>query len=211
MKKRIVIVDDHTSVRDMLACILANDSNYEIVGHASTGLAGMKVCASLRPDVAVLDLLLPELCGVELTRRLLADQPGIRVLVYSGTVNPVLIIDALKCRPHGFVAKSDTLQTFRDALAAVCAGRSYFTPFATTLLYESMASPHGAPIHLSGREREILQLVAEGRSSKEIANVLGSAVKTVENQRAHLMEKLHMHDIASLTRYAVKLGVVSLD
>lgn len=211
MKKRIVLIDSQTSVRDMLVCILASDPNYGIVGHASNGLDAIKVCERARPDVAVLDLMLPELSGVEVIRRLFAEQPGIRILVYTCTVNQHLLIDAMKCRPHGFVEKSDTLETFREALSAVCSGARFFTPFASTLFYSSMSTPPGHELHLSKRESEILQMVAEGRSSKEISTRLGVAVKTVENHRAHLMDKLQIHDVASLTRYAVKLGIVSVE
>lgn len=195
----------------MLVCILSQNPAYEIVGQAGNGLDAIKVCERERPDVAVLDLMLPELSGVEVIRRLLAEQPGIHILVYTGTVNQHLLIDAMKCRPHGFVGKSDSLETFREALSAVCSGARFFTPFASTLFYNSMSTAQGPELHLSKRESEILQMVAEGRSSREISSLLGVAVKTVENHRAHLMDKLQIHDVASLTRYAVKLGIVSVE
>ncbi len=209
MKKRIVLIDGQTSFREMLVCVLARSTACEIVGQAGTGLDAIKVCEREHPDVAVLDLMLPELCGVEVIRRLMAEQPGIRVLVFTSTVNQHLLIDAMKCRPHGFVEKSDTLETFLEALSAVCSGARFLTPFASTLFYDSLSTPEEQEFHLSKRESEILQLVAEGRSSKEISSLLGVALKTVENHRAHLMTKLQIHDVASLTRYAMKLGIVS--
>jgi|ERR1700677_413679 len=209
MKKRIVIVDDHESIRDMLVCILRRESQYEIVGEAGTGLKALQVCTMLRPDLVILDLMLPELSGAEVMRRMQETDPMIRILVYSGTLNQALIMEALRCRPSGFVDKSDSLESLREAIAVVSAGGSYFTANASGFLKESrMAS--GIESNLTDREREVLQLVAEGRSSKEISKRLGVSGKTVENHRAHLMRKIDVHDIASLTRYAVRHGIVTI-
>jgi len=211
MKKRIVIVDDHASVRDMLVCILKREPGYEVVGEAGTGLQALRVCESQRPDLVILDLLLPELSGAEVLRRLNASLPAIRVLVYSGTFNQSVIIEALKCRPHGYVEKSDTLQSLRDAISTVAAGGGYFSQYAASFLN---TASHAAPDEMSGltaREREILQMVAEGGSSKDISRRLGVSNKTVENHRAHLMDKLQIHDVANLTRYAVRHGIVEVE
>jgi len=210
MKKRIVIVDDHASVRDMLVCILRREPDYEVVGEAGTGLAALEVCSNMRPDLVILDLVLPELSGTEVMRRMSASFPLLRVLVYSGTFNQALIIEALKCMPHGFVEKSDTLDTLRQAISIVASGGSYFTQCAAGFLNGAGPHPSG-PDNLTMREREILQLVAEGRSNKEISGRLGVANKTVENHRAHLMDKLDIHDIASLTRYALRHGIVEME
>jgi DNA-binding NarL/FixJ family response regulator len=209
MKKRIVIVDDHASVRDMLCFILKREPNFEIVGEAGSGLQALQVCADVRPDLMILDLILPELTGTEVIRRMSEAHPAVRVLIYSGTFNQSLIIEALKCRPHGFVDKSETLQSLRDAIATVASGGSYFTKFAATFMSHPSS---GCELEsgLTGREREVLQLVAEGRSSKEISTKLGVSCKTVENHRAHVMEKLHIHDVAGLTRYALRHGIVAM-
>ena len=210
MKKRIVIVDDHASVRDMLACILRREPAYEIVGEAGTGMKALEICASQQPDLMILDLVLPELSGTEVMRRLGLLHPLLRVLVYSGTFNHALVIEALRCKPHGFVEKSDTLDTLRQAISTVASGGSYFTQYAA----DFFKSAHTVPCEtcdLTAREREILQLVAEGQSNKDISRRLGVANKTVENHRAHLMGKLHIHDIASLTRYAVRHGIITVE
>ena len=210
MKKRIVIVDDHASVRDMLACILRREPDYEVVGEAGTGMKALEVCEDQRPDLMILDLVLPELSGTEVMRRLGPGNPLLRVLVYSGTFNHALVIEALRCKPHGFVEKSDTLDTLRQAISTVASGGSYFTQYAAGFF----KSAHAAPCEecdLTAREREILQLVAEGQSNKDISRRLGVANKTVENHRAHLMGKLHIHDIASLTRYAVRHGIITVE
>jgi DNA-binding NarL/FixJ family response regulator len=209
MKKRIVIVDDHASIRDMLACILKREENYEIVGEAGSGLKALQICADMRPDLLILDLVLPELTGTEVMRRMTEAHPSVRVLIYSGTLSQSLVIEALKCRPHGFVDKSDTLQSLREAITTVAFGGSYFTKFAATFMNQP-ASGCELETGLTEREREVLQLVAEGRSSKEISVKLGVSCKTVENHRAHVMDKLHIHDVAGLTRYALRHGIVAL-
>ena len=208
MNKRIVIVDDHESVRAMLACFLKRESQHEVVGEAGTGLKALLVCGKLRPDLVILDLMLPELSGAEVIRRMQAADPAIRVLVYSGTLDQALIIEALRCRPAGYVDKADSLETLREAISVVASGGSYFSTGASAFLKESRME-QGFQSDLTDREREVLQLVAEGRSNKEISSRLGVAGKTVENHRLRLMNKIDVHNIAGLTRYAVRHGIVA--
>lgn len=206
MKMRVVLVDDHTSVRQMLACLLQREMGYEVVGEAGTGHCALELCRKLDPKLLILDVVLPELCGVEVMRRLQMRPQRPHILIYTGITDRQRTVEVLKCRPHGFVEKSDSLESLREAIRVVATGGLYFSPFATQLAaetYERSRMPE-----LTAREFEVLQLIAEGRSSKEISAVLDVAVKTVENHRAHLMAKLHRHDVASLTRYAVKLGMV---
>jgi DNA-binding NarL/FixJ family response regulator len=208
MKTHVVLVDDHVSIREMLAILLAREGPYEIVGEASTGFEALKVCRKTRPRLVILDLILPELNGVEVIRSLRSTVNEARVLVYSGAQNRDLILAALREGPHGFVHKLDGLATFREALRIVAAGGSYFTPFATTMLDAARAQSM-TDRNLTNQERAVLQMIAEGLSSKEMAERLGVAPKTVDNHRAHLMEKLDMHCVAKLTRYAMRLGVVA--
>ena len=209
MKKRIVIVDDHESIRDMLVCILKRESQYEIVGEAGTGLKALQVCGMLMPDLVILDLMLPELSGAEVIRRMQVVTPKVRVLVYSGTFNQGLIHEALRYKPAGYVDKADPLESLREAIAVVASGGSYFAAGASCFLKAArMASGTESP--LTDREREVLQMIAEGRSTKEISTRLGLSGKTVENHRAHLMQKIDVHDIAGLTRYAVRHGFVAI-
>jgi DNA-binding NarL/FixJ family response regulator len=208
MKKRLLIVDEQTAPREMLAQVLAAEGEYEIVGEANNGRDAIETCRSCRPDAVILELVLPELCGVEVLRRLRSESANVRILVFSGTRDQALIVETLKCRPHGFVGKHDALATFLEALRIIVAGKLYFSAIASALWADSL---NGDPVDLTPREIEILQLVAESRSNKEIAGLLGLAQKTVENHRAHMMEKLHLHDVAALTRYAVRRGLVSLE
>ena len=201
-----MLVDPHVALRHMMARILSQEGPYEVVGEAGSGREALEGCRQCKPDVVIIELVLPELCGREVIRRLRVESTCVRVLVFSGTQNELLIMEALKCRPHGFIEKRDSLDTFLEGLRVVTAGRSYFSLLASSLMSESIGQ-HS--VELTPRECEVLQLVAESRSSKEIAGLLGLARKTVENHRAHLMDKLHLRDTAALTRYAVEHGIVS--
>jgi two-component system response regulator NreC len=210
MKTPVVVVDDHLSIRQMLTRILESDGDFEVVGSAGSGLEGLKLCRKLRPRVVILDLMLPELSGVELLAKLREERHDSRLLVYSGTLNQSLVLSALRARPHGFVHKEDPLSTLIDAIRTVAQGGTYMTSFATQLA-ENIGDRESPLQKLSGREREVLQLVAEGCSSKEIASRLNLSTKTVEHHRTSIMQKLGLHDIASLTRLAVREGLIRVN
>ncbi|MEI9896218.1 MAG: response regulator transcription factor [Chthoniobacter sp.] len=210
MKTRVVIVDDHASIRQMLGMVLAREGPYEMVGEAGTGFEALKVCRRVKPQLVVLDLILPEMNGAEVLRTLRAEMRETRFMVYSGTLNRSLIVGALQARPHGFVHKTDALATFCEALRAVVGGCCYFTPFATKLM-DDERQVSTASARLTDRERAVLQMIAEGMSNKEMASRFSIAPKTVEHHRAQVMQKLGMHDVATLTRYAVRVGLVPVE
>ena len=207
---RLVMIDDQTSVREMLAWVLHQDPRFEVVGEACTGWEALKVCRESRPDMAILDLALPELNGVEVLRRLKEHQQKIRFLVYSGVSHSGLATDALRLKPNGYVHKRDPFEILREGIRAVADGRSYYSVFAAELLQAGATVPGEPPLPLGAREREVLQLIAEGWRTKEIASRLGISVKTTENHRARLMLKLGRNGVAALTRYAVQMGMVQL-
>ena len=204
---RVVLVDDHASLRQMLAVILNTDGGYEIVGEAAGGMEGLKVCRAKHPDLVILDLALPELCGTHLIRLLLAEEWPVRVLVYSGAMDEGLLREALAEEPHGFVRKEDTLAELRAALKAVTTGSHHISPWGSRLLRVRGREPRKG---LTTQEYAVLQMIAEGNHTKEIAQAIGVSVKTAEHHRQHLMQKLGLHDVASLTRYAVRYRIVGV-
>jgi DNA-binding NarL/FixJ family response regulator len=210
MKTRIVIVDDHVSIRDMLMWVLRGDDDYQVIGEAGSGIEAIKVCAACRPDLMILDLVLPCISGTEVLRRVRREWPATRILIFSGACNTTLMREALWERPHGYVGKLEGLHVLKKAIATVAHGGNYFGEETRRSLRECARERRQAT-ELSRREREVLQMVAEGRSSKQISGLLNVALKTVENHRANLMAKLDIHDIASLTRYAAGLGMVALE
>jgi DNA-binding NarL/FixJ family response regulator len=207
---RLVIIEDQTAIREMLVEILALDKNYNLVGQCGEGQAGLQMCLELEPDVVVLDAKLPGLNGVDLLRRLSKRLPALRVLVFSGHESPVVVREMLEAGAHGFVEKTAGFVEFKKGLATIAAGGTYFGPAIASVLRNVVAHPEsgGSPDFLTEREREILQLVAEGHSTKEIATKLGISAKTVDNHRTNLMRKLNIHDVASLTRHALERGLL---
>ncbi|HKB90374.1 MAG TPA: response regulator transcription factor [Opitutaceae bacterium] len=208
--KRVVIVEDQTAIREMLVEILRMDSSYEIAGESGDGQSALDMCLSLRPDLIILDAKLPGLNGVDLLRRLAKQLKETRVLVFSGYESPVLVREMLSAGAHGFVEKTAGLLELKKGLEVVANGGTYFGPAVTVLLRDVVANPTAtaSPDFLTDREREVLQLVAESHSTKEIAAKLKISVKTVDNHRTNLMRKLNLHDVASLTRYAFEIGLI---
>jgi len=208
--KRLVIIEDQTAIREMLAEILGMDSSFKIVGESGDGQSAYQLCLETRPDVIILDAKLPGLNGVDLLRRLNKVLTNARVLVFSGHENPVLVREMLEAGAHGFVEKTAGLFEFKKGLETVANGGTYFGPAVAALLRNVVANPSASASSdfLTDREREILQLVAESYSTKEIAAKLNISVKTVDNHRTNLMRKLNLHDVASLTRYALEIGLI---
>ena len=203
---RVMIADNQQSVRQMLGTMLRRQPGIAIVAETSGGLQAIEVCLRIRPDLLIMDLVLPELGGIEVLRRLRNVWPRLRVLIYSGDALQSTFLAAVRSRPQGFVQKSDSLETLQEALRIVMGGGSYLTPFITNLLDVSLPDELRG---LTAREREVVQMVAEGRSSKEIAGLLGIAPRTVDHHRVHVRHKLGLRDVASLTRFAIRAGLIA--
>jgi DNA-binding NarL/FixJ family response regulator len=208
---RLVIIEDQTAIREMLAELLSLEKAYMVVGQSGDGREALELCIEARPDLVVLDAMLPSLNGVELLRRLSKAVPTAKVLVFSGIESPVIVRQMLEAGARGFVEKSAGFSEFKRGLAAVALGGTHFGPAIEGIMRSSAASTLTAvtPDLLTGREREVLQLVAEGHSTKGIGSRLGISAKTVDNHRTNLMRKLDIHDVASLTRHALEQGLIA--
>lgn len=212
MKKRVVIVEDQTAVREMLSQIVASNPNFEVVAQTGDGQEATDVVIEANPDFVILDIMLPGLNGAEVLRRFSKRLKNVRVLVFSGYQNPTLVRELLQAGAHGFVEKSAPLAELQKGIETVANGGSYFGPEVAQFLREAVLNPtdliHRGLQVLTPREREILQLIAESNSTKEVAKKLAISVKTAENHRTNLMKKLDLHDVASLTRFAIQNGII---
>ncbi|MEO6789236.1 MAG: response regulator transcription factor [Chthoniobacteraceae bacterium] len=198
---RVVVVDDHASLREMLVIILKMEGGYEVVGEASRGMEALKLCRAVRPALVILDLALPELSGSHLIRLLLHEPWPVRIVVYSGVVDEDLLREALAEGPHGFVRKEDSLPELRTALRAVASGSRHISHCSEHLLPKRDGSVFRT---LTPQESAVVQMIAEGHQNKEMATALGVSDKTVEHHRQNVMKKLGLHDVAALTRYAIR-------
>lgn len=212
--KTVGIIEDQTAVREMISQAVLDPDKFEIIFSSGDGQEGYDKCIELKPDFVILDVILPKLNGTDILRLLANQLPESRFLIFSGYQSPELIRELLQAGAHGFVEKSAPLAELSKGVDIVSTGGSYFSPEVSLLLRDAMADPkrgESATSFLTQREREILQLIAKSNSTREIADKLNISVKTAENHRTNLMRKLDMHDVASLTRYAISRGIITLD
>jgi len=210
--RKVAIIEDQTAVRDMIAHLVRSQQDCEIVAECGDGRRALDECLELRPDLIIHDIMLPTLNGTEILRRLNRQLPKSRVLVFSGYQDALLLRDLVQAGAHGFIGKSAPLSELQKGFQIVSSGGTYFSPEVADILREAMSNPSRAanpPLQrLTSREREVLQLIAESHSTKEIASILNISIKTAENHRTNLMKKLDLHDVASLTRFAIEFGII---
>ena len=201
------MLDDQISVREMAAAMVTSEGLCDVVGQASSGVEGLRMFRTLRPGAVILALALPEMSGAEVLLAMREENPRLPVLVYSGTKSQDLWRAGLKAGPQGVVHKTESMATLREGVTAVLTGQTFFGRFATAKM-EEMRMGGPAEGGLPPRLRTVLQMIAEGRSTKQVAARLSLSPKTVEHYRTKLMQKLGLKDVASLTRYAVRCGLV---
>lgn len=208
---RVMVADDHTLVRQSLVSVLAASGVCEVVGEAADGIEAVALALRLRPDVAIVDISMPGLSGIEVVRRLHAELPATRTLVLTMHEEDEYVLHVVRAGASGYLLKDSAIDELIHAVRQVHAGRRHFGADAARVLAEAVlqpnesADPYG---RLTAREREIFHLVVEGATSKEVARRLDISVKTAENHRASILDKLGARNTAELVRYAVRKGLL---
>ncbi len=216
MTARILLADDHRIMREGLLSLFEKEDDLEVVGEAENGRQAVRLARELAPDVVVMDVAMPDLNGIEATRQVLAELPATKVLALSMHKNKQFVIEILKAGASGYVLKDGAFDELVHAIRAVLANRFYLSPEVTGAVIDDAVhflppEPGSASLRLSSREREVLQLLAEGRSTRQIAQHLNISIKTVETHRQHIMQKLDLHSVAELTKYAIREGLTSIE
>jgi DNA-binding NarL/FixJ family response regulator len=213
-KIRVLLAEDHTLVRQGFRRILEDDPRITVVGEASTGLSAIQLAKELKPDVVVMDLSMPELGGLEASAEILKDFPEIKILILSMYSNEAYVRKAFEIGAKGYIQKNAIEVDLTRAIIAVADGGAYMSPGISNLVIESLKAgsfedrSRDPYERLTLREKEVLQLIAQGKSNKEIAALLNISVNTVAVHRAHVMEALGLHRTAEIVLYAVKRGLI---
>ena len=213
---KILLVDNHTLVRAGIRALLEQIPNVLVVGEAGDGREALKLVEQYRPHLVFMDITMPVMNGLEATVRVVKEFPGTRVVMLSVHTDEEYVLQALRAGAAGYLLKDAGRAELEIAVGAVARGETYLSPAVSRHVVGDYVRRTGSGLEgrletLTPRQREILQLIAEGKSTKEIASILDVSVKTVETHRAQLMERLDIHDVAGLVRYAIHTGVVSAD
>ena len=216
MSVRILLVDDHEIVRYGLRCLIDKQPDMEVVGDAENGHMAVDLARRLRPNVVIMDDYMPDMNGVEATRRICKEIPTTKIIVLSMHHKRQFVIDMLKAGVSGYILKTDVLDDLIRAINAAVANEVYMSSKITGVVARDYisnlsASDRSASAVLTPREQEVLQLISEGKSTKEIALHLDVSIKTIESIRRQIMQKLDIYNVADLTKYAINEGITSLD
>lgn len=207
---RLLIADDHTVLRECLVTSLRASGDCLVVGETGDGISAIELAHALQPDVAIIDISMPRLNGVEVVRRLATDLPRTRVLVLTMHEEDEYVVQVARAGARGYLVKNAATSELVEAIRTVAAGNVYFGPYATKVLVDQLQQPQPEDPYgeLSAREREVLHLVVDGLTIKEIARRLGISAKTAENHRSRVLAKLGVRNSAELVRYAVRKRLV---
>jgi DNA-binding NarL/FixJ family response regulator len=216
MPIRTLLVEDHTLVRSGIRALLEAAKEVEVIGEASNGRQGIEQAISLAPDLVLMDVAMPDLNGIEAARQIVATRPDTRVLMLSMFDDQQYVFESLKAGASGYVLKAAAFHELQTAISAVMSGKNYISPaLSENVMSDYVRRAQGEQKDtqldkLSGREREVLQLIAEGKSSAEVAEMLHISVRTVDTHRHNIMTKLEIHSIAGLTKFAIRHGLCVL-
>jgi DNA-binding NarL/FixJ family response regulator len=211
----VLIADDHVIVREGLRKLLETEKDIEVIGEASTGRIAVELAGSLKPDVIVMDIAMPQMNGLEATRQIRKEMPLSKIIILSAHSDDAYVAGVMALGANGYLIKQSSAHVLSEAIREVQNGKLFYSPTISKRLnkrhlksLDRNGMPNAKVAHLSSRELEILQRIAEGESNKEMASNLSISIKTVEKHRDHLMNKLDIHDTAGLTRYAIEVGII---
>lgn len=214
-KIRILLADDHTILREGICSLLEDEPDMQVVGEAEDGITAVKMACQLEPDLVLMDIAMPRLNGLEATRQIKREKPAVNVLILSMHENEEYIRQVLASGAMGYILKDAAARDLLGAIRAVYRGEAVLSPAITRLVIEDYlrwgdTQPETNQDSLSAREREVLQLIAEGYTNKQIAEILCLSIKTVQAHRANLMQKLDLHDRGDLIKYAIQKKIIRL-
>jgi DNA-binding NarL/FixJ family response regulator len=211
----VVLADDHTILRDGLRKLLEQEPDFEVIGEAGNGLEAVRMVRTLRPDVVLLDIAMPDLNGVEAARQILSTAPGTKIVVLSMHADARYVREMLAIGAVGYLLKQSAFEEIVEATRAVARNQAYFSPAVAGIVAKQFQTDairitqDTSP--LTPREKQVLQLLAEGNSPRVVAEKLHISVKTVETHRRRLMAKIDIHNLAGLTKYAIRVGLTGID
>ena len=216
MPIKIVLADDHQIVRQGLRALLASEPDIKVVAEADNGRAVLRLVKEFSPDLVIMDISMPDLNGIDATRQIIADYPGVKVIALSMHSDSLFVLNMLKAGASGYLLKDCAVGELVKAIRAVMNKKTYLSPGISDVVIKDFVSGWtstgtSAFSILTAREREVLQLMAEGKTTNQIADALCVSVKTVESHRKQIMNKSGIHSVAELTKYAIRQGLTSLE
>ncbi len=212
---KIILADDHKIIREGLKALLEKQEGMEVIAEAQDGISTVRLTKRLLPDIVIMDIGMPDMNGIDATRSIISETQGVKIIALSMHSDRRFVLEMLKAGASGYLLKDSAFEELALAINTVISGQPYLSPKITDVVIKEYIhtipkNEESAFTTLSKREREVLQLIAEGKSTKQIASYLNVSVKTIETHRQQIMEKLNIHSIAELTKYAIKEGITSL-
>jgi DNA-binding NarL/FixJ family response regulator len=212
---KILLADDHKIIREGLHALLEKNPNMEVVAEAQDGLTTVNIAKKIMPDIVIMDIGMPDMNGIDATRQIILEAKGVKVIALSMHSDRRFVLQMLKAGASGYLLKDSAFEELESAIQTVMSGQPYLSPKITDVVIKEYI--HSIPANettvftaLTAREREVLQLLAEGKATRQIAAYLNVSIKTIETHRQQIMEKLNMRSIAELTKYAIREGLTSL-